>query len=138
MAWEMPLEVLGALVGAGVPVAILLSHLMGGSAKRPLDPQSLQAQLQAQLPGATIADLLICAQGETALLTLGDGRLAVAWPMERHIGLRVLKGQGQLRESSEGLEVDLKDPAWPRRRIQVPDPDLRATWLRKRGHDAAA
>lgn len=138
MAWEMPLEVLGALVGAGVPLAILLAHLTGGSARRSLDLESLDAEIRRQIPRASLDTLLVCTGGQTALFRLEDGRFGVAWPMERHLGLRLLHDHWVLRQTGEGLEVDLNDPAWPRRRIQVPDPALRATWLRARGHDAAA
>lgn len=133
----MPLEVLAVLVGGGVPLAILLAHLTGGSARQPLDRASLQSQLEAQLPGALLEEILLDDAAQTALFTLQDGRHGVAWPMERHIGLRLLQ-DWPVQQTPEGLEVDLSDPGWPRRRIAVPDLETRQRWLHKRGQCDAA
>lgn len=137
MALEMPLEILGALVGVGVPVAILLAHLTGGSQRVALDRVALQAHLADLDPHAELQELLICQSGQTALFTLRDGRTGVAWAMERFMGMRLVK-RWTLQETKEGLEVDLSDPAWPRRRIQVPNLETREHWLHARGQRDAA
>ena len=128
----MPLEVLGVLVGAGVPLAIVLAHLTGGSTHTPLDEDAIRAQLAELDPSATLAELLVCEGGQSALFTLADGRLGVAWPMERSLSLRLLC-TWQLKESGQGLEVDLRDPGWPPRRLQVHSPETRQQWLHTLG-----
>jgi hypothetical protein len=125
------------LVGAGVPLAILLAHLTGGSKRAALDEPALRAELLALDPNAELDELLLCPQGQTALLTLKDGRMGVAWAMERFLGLRLVS-TWQLQETEEGLEVDLSDPAWPRRRLDVLSPETRQHWLHLRGQRDAA
>ena len=133
----MPLEVLAVLVGAGVPLAILLAHLTGGSTRVTLDKAAIHSHLAELDPHAELDELLICESGQSALFTLADGRLGVAWSMERFLGMRLVQSW-QLQDTKEGLEVDLSDTAWPRRRIQVSSQDTREHWLRARGQRDAA
>ena len=133
----MPLEVLGVLVGVGVPLAILLAHLTGGSKRLVLDEQSIRAHLTELDPHAELQEVLLEQSGQTALFTLRDGRMGVAWAMERFMGMRLVE-RWTLQERQEGLEVDLADAAWPRRRIQVPSPEMRQYWLQARGQRDAA
>ncbi len=128
----MPLEVLGVLVGAGVPLAIVLAHLAGGSTHTLLDKDTIQTKLADLDPSAELAEVLVCEGGQSALFTLADGRLGVAWTMERSLSLRLLS-TWQLKESGQGLEVDLRDPGWPTRRLQVHSQETRQQWLHTLG-----
>ena len=130
MAWEMPLEWLAGMVGVGVPAAILLSHLQGGSRFVPLDAASLQELVAVELPGAAIQESLVCPQAHCALLALTDGRMAVAWAMEGHRALRTLEGVKAATASPQGLRLDLGDPAWPARTLDC-SPEQAQRWAER-------
>lgn len=128
MALEMPLEWLLGLVATGVPLAILLAHLHGGSAQVTLDDPTLDHTLAEQLPGKALAESLISADRHTALLRFQDGSLGIAWSMERHAAARELGPLARLELAGDTLTIRMQDPAWAPRQITA-SPETLAPWM---------
>jgi len=127
MTFELPLPLVLGMVAVGVPAVVLLTHLTGGSAARPLDERAITKLILQEDPERTVTSVQLADDRLSALARTDDGTVWVAWAMESLHAVRSVPPDG-LTPRPDGLLCRLSDPGWPARTVKLADPEQRSAW----------
>lgn len=107
----MPLEILLAMVVAGISLLAALLHLSGRSRIRALSQDDARAEWHRHFPDDSIRDVIV-AQNARSALVLMDGQRGILWAFGADTVGRHLK-DFDLTEKPDGLRIDFHDFATP-------------------------
>lgn len=122
---------LAALVGGGILLVVLVSHLTGGTTRAHLGSADQVQQIWGLDDDTPIRDVQLADDTTAALLTLEDGAHAVVFSLgDRWVSRRV-PDHATVWQRGERLVVRLGDFTAPSVRVALADPDLRARWVQR-------
>ncbi|MHA6324510.1 hypothetical protein [Roseivivax sp. CAU 1753] len=121
----MPLEILIALVVAGILGIAALTHLLGLSTPRRFDDATARTAFLREYPEIPIRQVTLAENRHAALLATDAGP-ALVWAMGADSCARMLSDV-RTEETPHGLLLHLPDITAPRIRLTL-DPSERAHW----------
>ncbi len=129
-AWLMPALTVVADVGI---VALLTGyvHLVWSRRRAPLTEAAAAHAFQREHGPAEVSEVLVLADGRTALVRLADGRLGAVTARGRGWSTRVLEPADVRAATRDGeaVQLALRDYAHPRLTLRFPSAQARAEWL---------
>jgi hypothetical protein len=133
---SIELPVLGALVVSGVTIVLVLTRVVGWSARATIeDLDAARRQLSLDAPDEQAGDGVLADDRRSALLELSDGRAAVVFVVGDRLVSRVL-APGFVRRVTtrvDGLRIGLRDFGTPRVDVRLADESITARWAARCG-----
>lgn len=121
----MPLWLLGSIVVIGLAAIWVAMRVFGFTDALKLDDATVRREFEIDNPGRKAGDIWIAESGEAALVCT-DKTLFVLWVMGQDAATHDLT-HADLRDTSTGLTLILKDFAAPRLDIRL-TPDEAKAW----------